>query len=54
MENAQFRVEKVSPSFWEITFQNPPINLVDPQSITQLTPCSSWRNQISISQSWSS
>jgi enoyl-CoA hydratase/carnithine racemase len=36
MENAQFRVEKVSASFWEVSFQNPPINLVDPQSITEL------------------
>jgi enoyl-CoA hydratase/carnithine racemase len=36
METAQFRVEKISPSFWEVTFQNPPINLVDPQSITEL------------------
>jgi enoyl-CoA hydratase/carnithine racemase len=33
---AQFMVEEVSPSYWRVTFENGPVNLVDADSIEQL------------------
>jgi enoyl-CoA hydratase/carnithine racemase len=32
----QFSVEEVSPSYWRVTFENGPVNLVDADSIEQL------------------
>jgi enoyl-CoA hydratase/carnithine racemase len=32
----QFMVEEVSPSYWRVTFENGPVNLVDADSIEQL------------------
>jgi len=36
MDTKQFKVKKVTPSFWEVTFVNPPINLIGPETIQQL------------------
>ena len=36
METKQFKVKAVTPSFWEVTFINPPINLIDAETIQQL------------------
>ena len=33
---AQFMVDEVSPSYWRVTFENGPVNLVDADSIEQL------------------
>jgi hypothetical protein len=33
---AQFTVDEVSPSYWKVTFENGPVNLVDADSIEQL------------------
>ena len=33
---AQFMVEEVSPSYWRVTFENGPVNLVDAGSVEQL------------------
>jgi hypothetical protein len=35
-ETKQFKVKAVTPSFWEVTFINPPINLIDGETIQQL------------------
>lgn len=32
----QFHVEEVSPSYWRVTFDNGPVNLLDPDTIEQL------------------
>jgi enoyl-CoA hydratase/carnithine racemase len=32
----QFRVDEVSPSYWRVTFDNGPVNLLDPDTIDQL------------------
>ena len=32
----QFRVEEVSPAYWRVTFDNGPVNLLDPDTIEQL------------------
>src|ERR1700733_5745190 len=32
----QFMVEEVSPSYWRVTFENGPVNLVDAGSVEQL------------------
>lgn len=32
----QFLVETTTPSYWTVTFDNPPLNMIDPDSITQL------------------
>jgi enoyl-CoA hydratase/carnithine racemase len=32
----QFHVDEVSPSYWRVTFDNGPVNLLDPDSIEQL------------------
>jgi enoyl-CoA hydratase/carnithine racemase len=32
----QFHVEEVSPSYWRVTFDNGPVNLLDPDTINQL------------------
>jgi len=32
----QFRLKKVSKTYWKVTFLNPPINVVDPETIRQL------------------
>jgi enoyl-CoA hydratase/carnithine racemase len=32
----QFRVDKISPSYWWVTFENGPVNLVDPDTVEQL------------------
>ena len=36
METKQFKVKAVTPSFWEVTFINPSINLIDAETIQQL------------------
>ncbi len=33
---ALLRVRRASPSLWRVTFDNPPINLIDPQMLTDL------------------
>ena len=33
---AQFIVDEVSPSYWKVTFENGPVNLIDAESIEQL------------------
>jgi enoyl-CoA hydratase/carnithine racemase len=33
---AQFRVDEVSPSYWKVTFDNGPVNLIDADSVEQL------------------
>ena len=33
---AQFTVDEVLPSYWRVTFENGPVNLVDPDSVEQL------------------
>ena len=35
--SAQFTVDEVSPSYWRVTFENGPVNLLDADSIEQLT-----------------
>ncbi|GAA0455070.1 enoyl-CoA hydratase [Paractinoplanes deccanensis] len=32
----QFRVTKVQPSYWRVTFDNGPVNLIDPDTVDQL------------------
>jgi enoyl-CoA hydratase/carnithine racemase len=32
----QFAVEEVTPSYWRVTFENGPVNLLDPDSVEQL------------------
>jgi len=32
----QFHVDEVSPSYWRVTFDNGPVNLLDPDTIDQL------------------
>jgi len=32
----QFRLDEISPSYWKVTFQNGPVNLLDVDSIEQL------------------
>jgi enoyl-CoA hydratase/carnithine racemase len=32
----QFRVSEVSPSYWRVTFDNGPVNLLDPDTVEQL------------------
>ncbi|MFC5452584.1 enoyl-CoA hydratase/isomerase family protein [Paenibacillus aestuarii] len=34
--NRQFTVHRKTPAYWRITFHNPPINLLDPDSIFEL------------------
>ena len=37
MNNAeQFHVDQVSPSYWRVTFDNGPVNLLDPDTVEQL------------------
>jgi enoyl-CoA hydratase/carnithine racemase len=33
---AQFTVDEVSPSYWKVTFENAPVNLIDADSVEQL------------------
>jgi enoyl-CoA hydratase/carnithine racemase len=33
----QFRIQEVSPSYWRVIFDNGPVNLLDPDSIDQLS-----------------
>ena len=33
---AQFIVDEVLPSYWKVTFENGPVNLIDADSIDQL------------------
>jgi enoyl-CoA hydratase/carnithine racemase len=33
----QFHVDKISPSYWWVTFENGPVNLVDPDTVEQLS-----------------
>jgi enoyl-CoA hydratase/carnithine racemase len=35
VRNAQVRVERVSPSYWRIVMNNPPLNLMGPQFVLQ-------------------
>lgn len=32
----QFRIDEVTPAYWRITFDNGPVNLVDPDTVEQL------------------
>ena len=32
----QFVVHEVSPSYWKVTFENGPVNLIDPDTVEQL------------------
>lgn len=32
----QFHVNRVSPSYWQVTFDNGPVNLLDPDTVDQL------------------
>ena len=32
----QFQVNKVTPAYWRLTFENPPINMLDPQTMLEL------------------
>ena len=34
--HSQFQVHAVSPSYWKVTFENAPINLIDPDTVEQL------------------
>ena len=34
--HSQFQVQAVSPSYWKVTFENGPINLIDPDTVEQL------------------
>jgi enoyl-CoA hydratase/carnithine racemase len=34
--HSQFHVHAVSPSYWKVTFENGPINLIDPDTVEQL------------------
>lgn len=34
--NSQFKLTKVTPAYWRLTFENPPINMIDPQSMLEL------------------
>jgi len=34
--NNQFTVNRQTPAYWRITFHNPPINLLDPDTIFEL------------------
>ena len=36
MSNKQFFLTKESPALWRVTFNNPPVNIFGPKSITQL------------------
>ena len=33
---SQFRLTKVTRGYWRLTFENPPINMIDPQSMLEL------------------
>lgn len=35
--HTQFQVQTVSPSYWKVTFDNGPINLIDPDTVDQLS-----------------
>jgi enoyl-CoA hydratase/carnithine racemase len=35
-EAEQFHVQEVSPSYWRVTFDNGPVNLLDPDTVEQL------------------
>ena len=32
----QFNVDEISPAYWRVTFDNGPVNLLDPDTIEQL------------------
>ena len=36
VQAGQFTVDEISPSYWRVTFENGPVNLVDPDSVEQL------------------
>src|SRR5262245_35170100 len=36
-DTAQFHVDEVSPSYWRVTFDNGPINLLSPDTVEQLS-----------------
>ena len=36
MKSEQFQVDEILPSYWQVTFSNGPVNLLDPDSIDQL------------------
>jgi enoyl-CoA hydratase/carnithine racemase len=33
---SQFKLTKVTPAYWRVTFDNPPINILDPQGMLEL------------------
>jgi enoyl-CoA hydratase/carnithine racemase len=39
---AQFTVREVSPSYWKVTFENGPVNLVDIDTVEQLARLVTW------------
>lgn len=38
----QFSITKVTPAYWRITFSNPPLNLLNPETILELQAIVSW------------
>ena len=34
-KTSQFRITEITPSYWRITFDNPPLNLVNPETILE-------------------
>ena len=36
----QFHVHEVSPSYWRVTFDNGPVNVLDPDTVDQLAALS--------------
>jgi enoyl-CoA hydratase/carnithine racemase len=40
--DAQFNVNEVSPSYWKVTFENGPVNLIDADTIEQLARLVTW------------
>jgi hypothetical protein len=34
-KTAQIRVNRISPAYWRITFDNPPLNLMGPEFVLQ-------------------
>jgi enoyl-CoA hydratase/carnithine racemase len=39
---SQFSITKVTPAYWRITFSNPPLNLLNPETILELQAIVSW------------
>jgi enoyl-CoA hydratase/carnithine racemase len=39
---AQFTLDEVSPSYWKVSFENGPVNLIDPETVEQLARLVTW------------